>query len=142
VVELAEILGSPPPLAKGAVQEGAIDSKLLGTMDSPESDLDALAESLGQNKPQTSSAGQGTQPTDPLGYMVLLMVTAGTTLGLVLMAFVAYDYRQRWMQSVMVQNDRYLGGGAFDMEKPDDFYGSYGGSPAFSEGFGLSRRSI
>ena len=53
------------------------------------------------------------------------------------MAFVAYDYRQRWMQSLMMQNDRYLGG-AYDMEIEDTY-----GSPmsSFSESFVLPRRS-
>jgi len=129
VGELADILGSPPPLAKGAVEEGTIDSKLLGTSDLDDMDSPIVEGSFVQNPKPASLAGQGTQSADPLGYMVLLMVTAVTTLGLVYMAFVAYDYRQRWMQSLMVQNDRYLGGGAFDVEKPDDFYGSYGGSP-------------
>jgi len=79
---------------------------------------------------------------DPLGHTVLLIATAITTIGLLYMAFVAYDYRQRWMQSLMMQNDRYLVGGAFDMEKMEDTYGAYSGSPSFSEGFGLARRSI
>lgn len=142
VNELAGLLGSPPPLAKGAVEEGTIDSKLMETVDSAELEADGLMTSVGQGQTPTTPAGLETKLADPLGHTVLLLVTAITTIGLLYMAFVAYDYRQRWMQSLMMQNDRYLVGGAFDMEKTEDTNGPYGGSPLFSEGFGLTRRSI
>jgi len=141
VDELAGLLGSPPPLAKGAVEEGTIDPKLMGTIDAPDLDEEISAAGIVQNTTKTTLANTGTKSADPLGHTVLLIVTAITTIGLLYMAFVAYDYRQRWMQSLMMQNDRYLGG-AFDMERAEDIYGAYSGSPSFSEGLGLTRRSI
>ena len=139
VDELTGYLGSPPPLSQGAVEEGTLDPKLIGTLESTESDLDALAADLEQKSAKADLAGRNTELTDPLGYTVLLIATVITTIGLVYMAFVAYDYRQRWMQSLTMQNNRYLGGGAFDMEM-EDTYSS--GSVSLPEGFGLSRHSI
>jgi len=132
VDKLAEVLESPLPLAQGAVEEGTIEPKLIDTIDSSESDPDIL----GHNLTQGGSVGLGTKSSDPLGDGVLLTVMVITTIGLVYMAFVAYDYRQRWMQSLTTQNDRYLGG-TFDFDTEETF-----GSPsAFPEGFGLPRRS-
>jgi hypothetical protein len=134
---LAEILDTPPPLAQGAVEEGTIDPKVIGTTDSSGSDFDVFTANQGQNPTLVGSAGQGTKLADPLGNAMLLMATAIATIGLIYMSFVAYDYHQRWMQSMTMQNDRYLGGGAFEMEMMEE---PYGGSVSFSEGFGLARR--
>jgi hypothetical protein len=141
VDKLAGVLDSPPPLAQGAVEEGTIEPKLLGTTDTPELSAEGLEESVGQGATPTTTT-QETKLADPLGYTMLLIATAVTTIGLLYMVFIAYDYRQRWMQSLTMQNDRYLGVGALDMEKTEDTYGSYSGSSSFSDGLGLSRRSI
>jgi hypothetical protein len=133
VDNLAEVLDSPLPLPQGAVEEGTIDSKLIDTAEPSESDLGVIKQSLISAGP----AGQGTKPADPLGYGVLLTAMAIIAIGLVYMVFVAYDYRQRWMQSLTTQNDRYLGGGVSDWETED----SYSSPATFSEGFGLTRRS-
>jgi multisubunit Na+/H+ antiporter MnhC subunit len=142
--ELSGFLDSAPSLPQGAAEEGMIDPKLTGISEPSESDsdLDLLAKNLEKSSSQTGVAGKEATSTDPLGYAVLLTATVITTIGLVYMAFVAYDYRQRWMQSLTVQNDRYLGGGAYDVEM-EDTYGVYGGgSVSFPEGFGLSHPSI
>lgn len=146
--ELAEILDTPPSVARGAVEEGTIDPKLTESPVSQILDPEMLMAMLMADSAQSnssspaSSAGQtsGTKSTDPLDYGVLLFATILTTAGLVYMAFVAYDYRQRWMQLSTMQNDRYLGGGggAFDMEAEN----TYSGSSSFSENFGLTHHSI
>ena len=147
VENLRDILGTAPPLPRGPVEEGTIDSKFLAHPDSSNSELNALGGLLTSgNSDQPTSPGQalGMQQSDPLGYGVLVFATIVTTLGLIYMAFVAFDYRQRWMQSLTAQNDRYIVGGTFDT----DMEGTYGGSVSFSdnfgfsEGFGLARRSI
>jgi hypothetical protein len=139
---LADILGIPPLAARGAVEESAIDPKLLGSSASSDADSDLPAMSIGGlGSPSHTglAAGQAWEsaPTDPLVYWVLLGATIITTAGLIYMVFVAYDYRQRWLHSSMMQNDRYLGGGTFDMEMDD----AYGSSVSLSEGLGLPRRS-
>jgi hypothetical protein len=138
VAELAAILDSPPPIPRGPVEEDVIDPKLTGISESTESDLDEYAKEMEKISAKVGGAGKNTEATDPLGNSILLAATGVLTMVLVYMAFVAYDYRQRWMQSLTAQNDRYLGGGMFDMETED--YG--GGSVSFSEGFGLPHHSI
>ena len=142
VNELDDLLSTSPPFAQGAVEAETIDPKLIGSPALSDLDSDILAANLAQgNLIQAGTVGQTseTKPTDPLIDGMLLTVTIITTIGLVYMIFVAYDYRQRWMQSLMMQNDRYLGsGGAFDIDMEDTYSGSF----SFSEGFGLTRRSI
>jgi len=144
-----EILSTAPPLPRGPVAEGTIDPKFIESPDSSNSDLDALAGRMTSGNPaQSVSPGQapGTQQSDPLGYSVLVFaaVVATLTLGLIYMAFVAFDYRQRWMQSLTAQNNRYIVDGTFDT----DMENTYGSSVSFSDGFGfsesfgLARRSI
>ena len=136
---LAGILDTPPPLARGPVEASAIDPQLIDSSD--QSDLDDLSGIfVSGNSGQGGAPGSSsnTTPGDPLGYGVLVFAMVLTTLGLIYMAFQAYDYRQRWMQSLMMQNDRYIGGGAFDLDTED----LYGGSASFSDGFGLKRHSI
>ena len=142
VNDLETILSTAPPIARGAVEEGTIDPKLVGSSDSSNIGFDDIftTNSTQSNAVQSGSVNQMGDQTDPLGYGMLLVATIITTIGLVIMAFVAYDYRQRWMQSMTTQNDRYLGGG-FDMEF-EDTYSSSVGSVSFSEGFGLPRRSL
>ena len=132
---VSEILDSSLPFAKGAVADGIVDPKL---MESPATDWDS--ESIRGSSPQEKPKQTGTpaEPTDPVGYGVLLFATAITAFMLICMAFVAYDYQQRWVQSLTVQNDRYIGGGTFDMEMEN----VYSGSVSLSEGFGLTHRSI
>ena len=137
--ELEEILSTAPPIARGAVEEGTIDPKLVESSDSSSVGFDdILAANWGQSSSsQSGSVDQaGAKQTDPLGYGMLLVTTIVMTIGLVVMAFVAYDYHQRWVQALTVQNDRYLGGGSYDMEMEDTFSGSV----SFSD-FGLPRRS-
>ena len=133
VNQLAEVLDTPPPLAQGTVEEGTIDPKLIDTFDPSESDIDVL----GQHLIQVGAVEPGTKSADPLGNGVLLTTMVIVTIGLVYMAFIAYDYRQRWMQSLTTQNDRYLGGGAFDWEAEN----TYSSPVGFSDGLGLTRRS-
>ena len=136
---LSEYLAEPPPVAQGPVEE-AIDSKVLGSPPESEFDSSGFAGTLPAGIPPQNNSPQAnsTEPTpvDPLGYGVLLATIAITTAGLIYMVFVAYDYRQRWMQSLSAQNDRYLGGGAFDREMEDTH------NIGLSEGFGLPRHSI
>ena len=133
VDRLAELLDSPLPLAQGAVEAETIDSKLIDTIESSESSIDES----GRYIFPAGSAMPGTKSVDPLGDGVLLMFMVITAIGLVYMVFVAFDYRQRWMQSLTTQNDRYLGGGGFEFDTED----TYGSPVVFSEGFGLTRRS-
>jgi hypothetical protein len=130
---LADTLNTPPPLASGPVAEGTIDPKLIESVTLPDTDLDGLSGTFPSDKSATT-VPSGTQPADSLNNGVLVLATIFTTLGLIYMAVIAYDYHQRWMHSLTVQNDRYLVGGAFDMEM-DDMYGS---SRSFSDGIGLS----
>ena len=114
---LAEVLNTPPPIAVGPVEE-PIDPKIVGNL--PESGSDGeFLESSPPGLP--SSPPPVVKLSDPLGYGVLLAAIAITTIGLIYMVFVAYDYRQRWVHSLTIQNDRYLSGGAFDMDV-DDVY--------------------
>jgi hypothetical protein len=136
--ELSGILGAALPIAQGPVEEGIVDPKLVGSLDSPEPNDDTFGADRAKNTNLTNSARAGSN-SDPLGYGVLLAATVITTIGLVWMAFVAYDYRQRWVHSQTVQNDRYLGGGAFDTDIEDTYSST---SVSFSEGLGLPRRSI
>jgi len=138
VDNLEGILNAPLPPAQGPVESGTIEPKLVESLDASGLDVDVFMANPAQSN--AVQLGVGTQseakPTDPLGYVVLVFATIVTTIGLVIMAFVAYDYRQRWMQSLTVQNDRYLGGGAFDMEMED----AYSGSISLSD-FGIPRRT-
>ena len=146
VENLGEILRTAAPLAKGPVAEGTIDPKLLEGPALSDSELGILGEfSVSDNPGQAPSwKPSGTASADPLGYGVLVAALIFTTLGLIYMAFIAYDNHQRWVRSLTEQNDRYLGGGAFDLSTED----TYGSSVSFSDGFGLTdgfslaRRSI
>jgi hypothetical protein len=137
VDESSGLLSIPPSPAQGAVAEGTIDPKLIGNTDLSDPNTESSATDSASNVPRAGVAGAGTM-SDPLGYGMLFAIAIITTMGLAWMAFVAYDYRQRWIQSLTVQNDRYLGGGMFDTEMED----AYSTSVSFSEGFGLPRRSI
>ena len=130
------LLATPPPPAIGPVEAGIIEPKLVGDLDSSESDLEFLQTSLTQGTSVPVTATADLEPTDPFGNWALFAATFLTTAGLIWMAFIAYDYRQRWVQSLTVQNDRYLGGFDTDMED------TYGTSTSFSESFGLPYRSI
>ena len=123
VDEIKEILDSPPSVAKGAIESETISPDLAGSSDAEESEMDTFSMSLPQNStslPQNStkidSADRAAELADPLGYGMLLVATIVMMIGLVIMAFVAYDYHQRWVHSMTAQNDRYLGGGTFDMD--------------------------
>jgi len=134
--ELAGIMSESAPLAKGSIGEGMIDPKLIDSSASSDFDPDALSGFVPSGS-STQQPASGVTASDPLGYGMLVLAMIVTTLGLVIMAFVAYDYHQRWVQALTVQNDRYLGGGTYEMEMED----TYGTSVSFSEGFGLPRRS-
>ena len=141
---VADILDNPPPLPRGAVEADAIDPKLIDSTSSLDSDLDALAGLIVSNNPQTTtSPGQtpDTVSTDPVGNAILVLVTIFTTLGLLYMAFLAYDYHQRWIHSMTAQNDRYIGG-AVDMDVDDMYGGSFSDNFGFSDSLGLARRPI
>jgi hypothetical protein len=140
VDDLGEYLDAPLPIARGSIEAGIIESKLIGSLDSSESETDIFATTPGLSTTQTGSAAQKTTSTDPLGDAVLLTMMIIVTLVLIYMAFVAYDYHQRLVHSLTTQNNRYLGGGAFDVEM-EDLY-SNNNPVSFSENFGLSRHSI
>ena len=142
----AGILDSRPSVALGPVPDGTVDPNLIKESDP----LEGLeGPSVPGNSQSSSQSGSSTLGgvTDPVGYWLLLFITAITTIGLVWMIFVAYDYRQRWMQTLTGQNDRYLGSG-FDMEWDSTYSGgaysggTYSGSVPLYEGYGLSHRSI
>ena len=143
---LGEILRTPAPLAKGPVAEGTIDPKLIEDLALPDSDPDFLEGLPVSDESVLAKSGQssGTPPTDPLGYGLLVAALILTTLGLIYMAFIAYENHQRWMHSLTSQNDRYLGGGTFDLGGEDLYGGSVSFSDSFglSDGFGLAHRSI
>ncbi|MDR0522210.1 MAG: hypothetical protein LBH00_10205 [Planctomycetaceae bacterium] len=125
VNELEEILKTPLPHAKGVIEAGMIEPKLVENPVLAESNGDFFTSSSVPNNvpaplPPAQTAAE-TKP-DPLMHGVLLVSTVITTIALIYMVFVAYDYRQRWVQSLTAQNDRYLGG-AFDAE----FGERYGG---------------
>jgi hypothetical protein len=128
----AEMLSIPPPLPGGLVPAGTIDSKLIDDPEASEWDDDYLSGLLGQGG-ASGQPSSGT-PATSLGNEVLVFATIITTFGLIYMAFIAYDYRQRWMHSLTAQNDRYIIGGTYDMDTED----LYGGSRSFSEGYGFS----
>ena len=137
---VGEVLNIPAPPARGPVADGTIDPKLLGSLASPDADSSSFTESpVSGNSVSSVTSGQpsGTQPADPLGYGVLVFATIITTLGLIYVAFVAYDYRQRWLQSMTMQNNYYVGG-TFDLDTEEP----YSGSVPLSDGFGLMHRSI
>jgi len=137
---LEGILDTPPPLARGPVEANAIDPQLIDSSDQSDLDFDLSGIFVSGNPGQGGAPGSSsnTTPGNPLGNGVLVVATVFTTLGLFYMAFMAYEYRQRWMHSMTMQNDRYLIGGTFDMDTED----LYGGSASFSDGFGLKRHSI
>jgi len=149
--ELEEIFSTPPPIARGAVPDGTVDSKLTESADVSGFDPESFLTFPGQGSSVQAGGGTaGSTTTDPLGFGVLLTATVIAVLGFFYMAFLAYDYYQRWMQSLTMQNDRYIGSSAFDMDLEDAYGGSagvggsYGGSSGtgtFSESFGLPRRS-
>ena len=143
----SELLSSVPPIARGPV-EVEIEPKLMETHETPELEPGIVPTILTPANPnlnpntQNNSAHSLPVPgevrvVDPMGYGALLVAMVCTTIGLIWMVFVAYDYRQRWMQSLTTQNDRYIGG-VFDMEL-DELYSN--SSPIY-EGYGLSQRSI
>ena len=143
---LAGILETPPPLARGPVDADTIDPKLIESPAATDSEFDIFGVAIPNNADQKTPSGRssGAQSADPLGYGVLVFATIVATLGLIYMAFVAFDYRQRWMQSLMMQNDRYIGGEAFDIDTGDMYGGgsvSFSDSLGLSESFGLVRRS-
>ena len=133
---VAGILDAQPPVARGPV-DAEINPLLTGSTDSPELP-EILPANPNQKPAQPGSANSEAKATDPLGYTVLIIAALIMAIGLVCMAFVAYDYRQRWMQSLTLQNDRYIGGGGYDLEMED----AYGGSVPLYEGYGLAHRSI
>ena len=137
----AGILDSRPPVAQGPVPDGTFDQNLINEPDPLEGLEAPFASGGSQGSGQSGSSTLG-GITDPVGNGLLLLVTAVTTIGLVWMIFVAYDYRQRWMQTLMGQNDRYFGSG-FEMEWDSPYSGgTYSGSVPLYEGYGLSHRSI
>jgi len=133
---VSEILDMPLPFARGAVADGVVEPKLMESPAGADGDFDMFGGSSSPEKPKQADAAA--QQADPLGYGMLGVITAIMAFMLVYMAFVAFDYQQRWMQSLTAQNDRYIVGGAFDMELEN----TYGGSVPLSEGFGLTHRSI
>ena len=128
--DVAGILAQPPPVARGAVDIDMVEPKLIESINTPELPDPLLPANPATNPAQSDSAKQGTTITDPVGYGVLVFVAALTSLGLVWMVFVAFDYRQRWMQSQTLQNDRYLGGGGYDTETEDIYRDYLAGTPA------------
>jgi len=128
---LGEMLNIPPPLPGGSVPDGTIDQKIIDSSDLSDWDDDFLAGFSGQGAAPEPPSGA---TSDPVAYGVLVIATIITTFGFLYMAFVAYDYHQRWIHSLTAQNDRYIIGGAYDIDAED----LYGGSRAYSDGFGCS----
>ncbi|MDR3233101.1 MAG: hypothetical protein LBT46_05475 [Planctomycetaceae bacterium] len=107
--ELDEILKTPPPHAQGPVDSAAVEPKLIeqSAADIPILNAETAAALLPSAEASLKPAAE--TKSDQFAYGTLLIATAVTTIGLIYMAFVAYDYRQRWMQSLMTQNDRFTG---------------------------------
>ena len=136
---LAAAMDTPPPFARGPIED-ALDPKIVGAPpDSGQDDPMGAGEPMPGSANSAKSSAQrqtpGIQSADPLGYGMLVLVTIVTTIGLICMAFAAYEYHQRWVQSVTMHNDRCIGS-TFDMETED----SYGSSLPFSDGLGLPHR--
>jgi len=127
----AGMLDIPLPLPGGPVSDGTIDQKIIDNSDPSDLDDDFLAGFSGQGTAPEPPSGTA---SDPVAYGVLVIATIITTFGFFYMAFVAYDYHQRWMHSLTAQNDRYIIGGAYDVDTED----LYGGSRSYSDGFGFS----
>ena len=126
------LLDIPPPLPGGSVTDGTIDQKIIGSEDVSDWDDDDLAVLRGQGTAPKQPSG--TAPADQVTYGVLMIATIVATFGLIYMVFIAYDYHQRWIHSLTAQNDRYIIGGAYDMDTED----LYGGSRSFSDSYGFS----
>ena len=146
VENLEGILSVPPSLARGTVEAGTIEPKLIEGPPGFDLEVDPRVGEVPDppNRAKTSGQPSGITSADPVGSGVLVFATIITTLGLIYMAFIAYDYRQRWMHSLTAQNDRYIIGGTFDMDMDDVYGGSRSLSDSFglSEGFGLARRPV
>jgi hypothetical protein len=138
VNDLPGILASPPPLARGVVDAEMIDPKLTEPLGASETAKDVFGSDPWKKPDSLGASASGTKTADPAGYALLIFASAITTIGLIYMIFVAYDYRQRWVQSLTTQNDRYLGVGTFDTEMEN----TYNGSVPFSDGLGLPRSTI
>ena len=123
------ILDTSPPLPRGPAELDTIDSKLTDSLDPVDWDFDHIA-----GPPGTGGSEPPSGKNSAENYSVLVFATIFTTLGLIYMAFIAYDYHQRWIHSMTSQNDRYIIGGAFEMDTED----LYGSSRSFSESFGIS----
>lgn len=125
--ELEDILKTPPPHAQGPIDSAAVEPKLIEqTSAEIPSLLSGTAAALLPNAGVPFNGGENgvreVPKIDQFAYGTLLFATAVTTIGLIYMVFVAYDYRQRWMQSLTTQNERFTGG-SFDGEY-DDVYGT------------------
>lgn len=130
------IMSSPPPPARGPVED-PIEPRLIGDPEMTDSERDILQTTSTPNATKAGQSGAGSL-TDPLGYGTLVAATVVMAMGLVWMVFIAYDYHQRWVQAMTMQNERYLGGSSFDIDLEDTF-----GSPAaFSDSYSLPRQSI
>jgi hypothetical protein len=114
--EIDEILKTPPPHVQGTVDVTAMEPKLVEQADVlplvPETAEALLPSAAGTISVAPAVSPQATAPANGLqgnqfAYGTLLLATAVTTIGLVYMAFVAYDYRQRWMQTLLTQNERF-----------------------------------
>ena len=122
------VLSTPPPLPGGAVGAGTIESKLIDRVAGTDSELDLtgiavpdIPSTTALPKQPSGTKSPDAASADPLGSGVLIVAMIITTLGLIYMAFIAYDYRQRWVHSLTVQNDRYILGGVFDMDTEGEY---------------------
>jgi len=130
------IMSSPPPPARGPVED-PIEPRLVGNSEMSDSEPQNFGMTSAPNSTKAGPSGTGSL-TDPLGYGTLIAATVIMAMGLVWMVFIDYDYHQRWVQAMTMQNERYLGGSSFDVDLEDTF-----GSPAaFSDSYGLPRQSI
>ena len=125
------IMSSPPPPARGPIED-PIEPRLVGdSSEMSDSVLDIIEAKITQNPGKLTPSGTSAL-SDPLGYGAWVAATCVLAMGLVWMVSVAYDYHQRWIQAMTMQNERYLGGSAFDGDLDDPL-----GSHTFSDGFGL-----
>ncbi|MDR0869848.1 MAG: hypothetical protein LBN39_03565 [Planctomycetaceae bacterium] len=107
----ADVLSERPPHPQGSVNMEALDPKLL---DSEESRM--KSEELTENeKPKTQDNAAEKQSSPPSlssdssqwANAVLLVITIVSVMMLVYAVVIAYDYRQRWMQTLLAQNNHF-----------------------------------
>jgi hypothetical protein len=134
-----DVLKEPAPFPKGTVDRAIIDPKLF---ENPASDTlsgNDISAAAGINATTVTSKAEEKQESkkDKWANGSLLLVTIVSIMMLIYAVVMALDYRQRWMQSLLAQNNRFIG--AFEDEtglglsEDSELYGG-GGSLQYNTG--------